>query len=100
MHALAMRHIDEVERRVTNEILLSRLRTDIPWQMPYERVSLRLLEADTVWHRRVDIDDHEVAPVGRGAIAAPAINSERSPQQIGQNLIRNRAGGRLARTLT
>ena len=70
MHALAMRHIDEVERRVTNEILLSRLHTDIPWQMPYKRVSLRLVEPDAVCHCRVDIDDHEVAPVERGAIAA------------------------------
>ena len=58
-----MRDVDQVERRRGDEILSARLRANVIRQMGQQCVGFRLIEPDAVRHRRVDIHDHDMAPV-------------------------------------
>ena len=66
--------IDEIERRSSDEILGSRQRAKIAARTQDERVRLRVVEPQPIGHRRVDVDDHDVSPVRRGAVAARSID--------------------------
>ena len=84
-HALAVCDVDEVERRAGDEALNPGICANVVPEMRQERVRARLVEPDAVGHRGVDVDDHDVAPIRGGAVAARTVDAEGSPQQAGRN---------------
>src|SRR5664280_1221199 len=80
-HALAMGDIDEVQGCGCDKILKTRLRAKIFLHVWQQLVGLRLIKPYAIGHRQIDINHHDMAPIGNSpTIARRAIDAEGRPQ--------------------
>ena len=93
LHAIAMCHIHEIERSARDEILQPGSGANVCAQVRQQLVFFRIVQPNSIRHRSIDVDDHDVPPIGRCAIAAWAVDAECRPQEIRQNLRRQRSLG-------
>jgi len=101
-----MRDIDEVERCGADKILEPRRCADVVGQMRQQRMRPRLVESYFVFRRRIDVDHHNVPPIGRSAVgrleqccSEAAIAKSGSSQSLRQALNFHVAGGYCRRNL-
>src|ERR1035437_4959003 len=78
-HTFAMSDVHKVERCGSDKILKPGLRAEIFLQVRQQLMVLRLVQPDAVGHHEIDIDDHDMAPIGSSPIATcRAIDAEGS----------------------
>ena len=65
-----MSHIDKIEGRRADEVLEPVACADVVGQMRQQGVRFGLVEPNPVFHRRIDVNHHDVAPIGGGTVAA------------------------------
>jgi hypothetical protein len=77
--SLAPRDINEIWRR--DEILQAGLDSKVILQVQDEGMTLRIIEP----RYRINIDDHDMPPIGRRTVPRRPIDAVRGPQQIGHS---------------
>jgi len=86
LHAIAMSDIDEIEGSGCDQILQASRRPDVGFQVRQQRVSLEIIEPHPVRHCSIDVDYHDVTPIGSRPVATRPVDPIRSRQQVRENL--------------
>ena len=66
-HEIAVRHIDEIDRRAGDVFLHAGLDAEVGGNLGPQFMFFRRIEPDTIGRRHIDIDDHRMAPTRRCA---------------------------------
>jgi hypothetical protein len=66
--------------RSADKVLKPGRRTNVVGRLRLQRVGLGLVEPNAVFRGCINVDDHDVAPVGCSAVAIRAVDAEGCPQ--------------------